>query len=81
MYWVTFKMSMADFWKQLLSPLILTFILAVASVGLVKLVPDINLFVDLSIKGIVYLIISISYIQLTKEYDIISKLKTLKQKQ
>lgn len=78
MYRVTFKISMKGFFRQFLSPIILTSILIVVSIVLEKILPSLNNILSLAIKGVIYLSVFALYIQLTKEYDIVNKVKTFK---
>lgn len=80
MYKVTFKISMKNFWLQFISPLILTIILIGVSIVSNYVLNDLHLIVRLLLKGSIYIVISAIYIQLSKEFDIWSKLKTIKAK-
>lgn len=77
MYRVTFKRSAWHFVRQLLSPLLLSALCAVALLPLYLLLEGGNLFVTFMIKGFVFLIIFWGYIQVSGEYDIISKVKSI----
>lgn len=76
MYHTTLKRSMLHFWKQLLSPILLG---AIIFFALYAITPTINTtlprLISLIIKGGIFVIISIVYIQVTKEYDLIKILK------
>ncbi|MEN9918736.1 MAG: hypothetical protein RL662_1172 [Bacteroidota bacterium] len=79
MYTATFKMGMGMFWKQFIAPLLLTALLVVVSIVLFAIL-DTTLMISLVIKSIVYLVIFIFYIQVSKEFDIIGKIKSLRKK-
>lgn len=75
MYHITFKRNMIHFFKQLASPILATFILAAVLYGTSILIEHLHIIITLIIKGFLFLMITITYIQLSKEYDIIGKLK------
>jgi len=75
MYRVTFKIKMNIFWKQLISPAILSIILILFFFFFSPLVRNINLLFSFGIKGILFVFIFIFYIQYTKEYDILNKIR------
>lgn len=69
MYKVTFKAHMRSFWKELVSPTILSVIIAFALYIVNLGIEDLNIFVTLIVKLFVFLILVISYIQITNEFD------------
>ena len=75
MYKVTFKISMLPFWKQLISPGILSLILLVLLYVISDLLEGVPLLVSFILKGLLYAVVSIIYIQYTKEYDITGKIR------
>jgi PST family polysaccharide transporter len=75
MYYVTFRRSATFFVRQLVSPIILGVVSAVALFITDTLIGEINIFVSLIIKSVVELIVFVAYIQLSKEYDIIGEVK------
>lgn len=77
MYRVTLRRSGWLFLRQLLSPLLLSAICAVALLPLYYGLEGGNIFVTLIVKGLVFLIIFGGYIQLSHEYDIAAKVKTI----
>ena len=77
MYLYTFKRSISCFAKQLFSPIILSLILVAVLYPIYLLTEDYNIFLSLTIKSIVVIIIFGLYIQLTHEYNILSKVKKL----
>lgn len=81
MYSVTLnKRGITSYLKQLLSPLTLTTVLLVTLYIISIYLKNINLFVSLTIKGILFIVISSCYIQLSGEYDIINRIKSLKKR-
>lgn len=81
MYRVVFKVRMTQFWKQFLSPILLTVLLIGCSMGIKHIIPDFSLLIKLILNGIVYTIVFVLYIQLTKEFDIIGSIKSFKKRQ
>lgn len=70
MYKVTFRLSMRGFWKQFLSPLLLTGIVS-GGLFLISLMPmHFSLILSLTVKGIVFVSLFLLYIQLSGEYNI-----------
>lgn len=80
MYHVVFKVSMAQFWKQFLSPIALTALLIGCSLAINHIIPHLHLLVSLMIKAIIYTSVFVLYIHLTKELNIVSSIKLLKKK-
>lgn len=76
MYKVTFRCSMRPFWKQLLSPLLLSGIIGIVLFFIASITKELSVFLALIIKGGLFCIIFVLYIQLSKEYNIISLIKS-----
>ena len=77
MYRVTLRRSGWLFARQLLSPLVLSAICVAVLLPLNRVLGEGNIFVTLVAKGLVFLIIFGGYIQATKEYDIVGKVKSI----
>lgn len=73
MYRVTFRRNVWPFARQLLSPLVVSGIIAVCLFPLQSVLAETNIFISLMLKSFVSLIIFGGYIQATHEYDIIGK--------
>lgn len=80
MYQITFRRSAWPFVRQLLSPLLVSGIMAVCLLPLQPLLEEMNIFVSLMAKSSAILIIFGGYIQGTHEYDIIGKVRALTRK-
>lgn len=80
MYRVTFRRSILPFVRQLVSPAVVSLIMAVALVPMQYMLNGMNIFVTLIAKSLVSFIIFGIYIQATHTYDIIGKAKALKNK-
>lgn len=76
MYKITFKKSMRNFWKQFLSPMLLTSILIATLFSISLFDNQLPPIISLSIKSISCIFISFIYIQTSKEYDIIYLIKS-----
>ncbi len=76
MYRVTIKRSLMPFVRQLLSPLLLSLVLAAVLTPVQYMLDGMNIFVTIIAKGSIFLIIFGLYIQLTLEYDIVGKAKS-----
>lgn len=72
-----FKAGFTPFIKQIISPLILSAALTLVLYVVSPLAQTTNVVVSFIIKGTVATCISVAYIQLTKEYDIRSKVKEI----
>ena len=70
-------MSMARFWKEHLSPITLSLIIALVLYLTSRVIREWNLFLTLMIKGFIFVIVFALYIQLTKEYDLIGKMRNI----
>ncbi|WP_321332108.1 lipopolysaccharide biosynthesis protein [uncultured Bacteroides sp.] len=78
MYHVTFKQrNLIRFAKQLISPLIVSGILVIILLLVTNIFSDMNIFLNLALKAILFIIIFGCYIQFTNEYDLIGKVKKL----
>lgn len=80
MYRVTFRRNAKSFVQQLLSPLLLSILLALFLLPLQFLLDETNIFISLIAKSLVCFIIFGGYIQLTNEYNIINKMRMLLKK-
>ncbi len=81
MYKKTFKRNGYLFSKQLYSPIILSIILSVVLFFISSAIDGYNVLLTLCIKGFIFMIISLFYIQKTKEYDIVREIKRRLKKQ
>lgn len=77
MYRMTFKQGMFLFWKQFLSPVVLSIILAGIFFLVSPLMEDFQLLINLIIKGMIALVVWTGYIQMSGEYNIWEKMKTM----
>lgn len=76
MYYITLKKrNILLFFKQLISPSIISVILMIALYLINLLTSSYNIIISLLIKISVFILIYITYIQITKEYDIIKRIK------
>lgn len=75
MYYVTFKLPIKPFLRMFVSPFILSVAVFLVFILYSSFVHIENLMISFTIKGLLFFIIYGSYVQLTKEYDIIKKLK------
>ena len=81
MYFITFqKRFILIFMKELIHAVFLSLILGLILYITNILTESLNLFVSLTIKGILFIVISSCYIQLSGEYDIINRIKSLKKR-
>ena len=77
MYYVTLqKRKIVLIGKQLLSPLLLSALIFIALQATSIYADKMPILVSITIKGIVFIVIFGCYIQYTKEYDLIGKLKS-----
>lgn len=77
MYRVTFRRSAWPFIRQLISPLTVSGLMTLFLVPMQYALTGMNIFVTVIIKSIVSFIIFGTYIQMTCEYDIIGKARSL----
>lgn len=80
MYRVTFRQSAWPFIRQLISPLVISILIALALLPMQYALEGMNIFVTIIAKGIASFIIFGTYIQMTHEYDIIGKMQSLRKK-
>ncbi|MEG1545382.1 MAG: lipopolysaccharide biosynthesis protein, partial [Tannerellaceae bacterium] len=76
-YRVTLRRSALPFIRQLLSPLLLSLLCAALLLPVNYMLQGGNIFMTIAVKVFIFLLIFGTYIQITKEYDIIEKGKTL----
>lgn len=77
MYLVTFHRSIWNLFKQLISPIICSAIIAICLLPLSQSINNMNIFFTFSVKCIVSFTIFGCYLQITHEYDLIGKVKKL----
>ncbi|MEL7588103.1 MAG: lipopolysaccharide biosynthesis protein [Prolixibacteraceae bacterium] len=77
MYKFTLKLSMLPFWRQFISPVTLCLILTVLLFFGSKLTHDLDFLISFFIKAFLSLVIFICYIQFSKEYNILEKVRSL----
>lgn len=77
MYRVTFRQSMMLFWKQLVSPLILSASIAGVLWSVKAWVDDSPMMISLIVKGMVALTAWVVYMQMSGEYDIWGKTRSV----
>lgn len=75
MYFFTFKRNIWHFINQLIRPLVLSSIIFVVLFFVSHFIVSLNIFVTLIIKCIAFLIIFVTFIEMTGEYTIIGKVK------
>ena len=80
MYRVTFRQSAWPFIRQLISPLVISILIALALIPMQYALEGMNIFVTIIAKGIVSFIIFGGYIQATHEFDIIGKVRGMTRK-
>lgn len=76
MYKVTFKLSLRTFWKQLLSPILLTAVLTACLLPIYYISDKYSIYISLLLKGSVFIIVYAVYIQIREEYNIIRLIKS-----
>ena len=77
MYRVTFKQSMLLFWKQFVSPLALSVLIGGMLWGVVPLLDDCPMLLSLTLKGMIALTVWVIYMQMSGEYDIWGKTRSV----
>lgn len=77
MYCITFKRSLRLFIRQLISPIIVSSLLFIILFFIQYLTINSNILISLIIKCTITLIVYMAYIQITKEYNIIAKIKAI----
>ena len=80
MYRITFRRSAWPFIRQLISPFIISILIALALIPMQYALEGMNIFVTIIAKSIVSFIIFGIYIQMTHEYDIIGKVRSFRKK-
>ncbi len=75
MYRVTIQRSLWPFIQQLLSPLLVSVVIVIVLLPVHILLSGSNIFLTLSVKGALYFTVLGFYLQLTNEYDIVTKVK------
>jgi teichuronic acid exporter len=77
MYHVTFHRSARTFVRQLLSPLLISALLVAVLLPIDLFTKNMNIVLSVLLKGAIFAIVYGTYIQLTGEYDLIGKAKTI----
>ena len=77
MYRVTFKQNMLLFWKQFISPLILSAFIIGVLWSVAALLDSFPLLISLIIKGMIALTVWVIYMQMSGEYDIWGKTREM----
>ena len=77
MYRVTFRRSVLPFVRQLLSPLAVSLLMAVILLPIQYATEGINIFLTIIVKSIVSFTIFGGYIQVTREYDLLGKIRSM----
>jgi len=66
---------MRSFWKQLVSSVILSILIAFVLYIVNQGIEEMNIFFTLVVKLLIFMILMLSYIQITKEFDVLSRIK------
>jgi teichuronic acid exporter len=74
---VTFHRSARTFVRQLLSPLLISALLVAVLLPIDLFTKNMNIVLSVLLKGAIFAIVYGTYIQLTGEYDLIGKAKTI----
>ena len=77
MYRVTFRRSVLPFVRQLLSPLAVSLLMAAILLPIQYATEGINIFLTIIVKSIVSFTIFGGYIQATREYDLLGKIRSM----
>ena len=77
MYRVTFRRSVLPFVRQLLSPLAVSLLMAAILLPIQYATEGINIFLTIIVKSIVSFTIFGGYIQVTREYDLLGKIRSM----
>lgn len=80
MYRVTFRRSLVQLVRQLISPFIISFLIALCLLPIHYAMDGMNMFLTAGVKGIVSLLLLGGYIQATHEYDIVGKVRAMRKK-
>ena len=78
MYKVTFRMSMSNFWKQFITPVILSVCMIILLYVLSLWIDYMSIYISLAAKIIVSLLVFFIYTQWSKEYDLSDRFRNLK---
>ena len=77
MYRVTFRRSVLPFVRQLLSPMAVSLLMAAILLPIQYATEGINIFLTIIVKSIVSFTIFGGYIQVTREYDLLGKIRSM----
>ena len=77
MYRVTFRRSVLPFVRQLLSPMAVSLLMAAILLPIQYATEGINIFLTIIVKSIVSFTIFGGYIQVTREYDLFGKIRSM----
>ena len=75
MYYITFRRSIIHLGKQFLSPILLSSIVFLTLFLITPFITPYSLFINLIIKSVVFIGIDLTYIHITKEYNLVKLLK------
>ena len=75
MYYITFRRSIIHLGKQFLSPILLVGIVFLALFLATPFLTSYPLFIKLIIKSVIFIGIGLTYIHITKEYNLVKLLK------
>ena len=75
MYYITFRRSIIHLGKQFLSPILLGSIVFLTLFLITPFITPYSLFINLIIKSVVFIGIDLTYIHITKEYNLVKLLK------
>ena len=75
MYYITFRRSIIHLGKQFLSPSLLGSIVFLTLFLITPFITPYSLFINLIIKSVVFIGIDLTYIHITKEYNLVKLLK------
>lgn len=76
MYKITFKQGLHTFWRQLLSPILLTGILIICLLPIYCISDKCPIYISLLLKSGIFTIVYVAYIQIKGEYNIINLIKS-----
>lgn len=77
MYKMTFKQSMSLFWKQFISPLVLSVLIVGVLWSVKALLEPCPMLFSLIVKGMIALVVWVVYMQMSGEYDIWGKTRSM----
>lgn len=75
MFKITFRQSTLAFWKQFLSPILLTGILVICLYP-IYCISNLPIHINILLKGCIFIIVYVGYIQISGEYNIINLIKS-----